>query len=292
MAVYADRTAKAGPRLLIGNLALCGFIFRSGLFPLFTMIDWLPPSYIPSSCDLVCATIFFMAVVSWADVCLAINRTVAICFPHRYDIFRRRKITWTLIVSSWTISAAIAVLARTQTGVTFVTLNSGACSVVIVSPFAEFYMALCIVIPYLMIGGASVGIFSTASVRMRRPMDNAMEALKIKRLMQRRLIIAKAMVTSLVWNVLCSLPTLLILSAFVSETKIHPWLDSLVTLDMDILYAMNPVSGGCSVMRSRSELTDFRFVTAHLSLGQSCLSPKFSTNDHSSHSRSHSQITC
>ncbi|GAV06938.1 hypothetical protein RvY_16846 [Ramazzottius varieornatus] len=103
MAVYADKSSEGGARLLILNLAFWGFAPTVALYPVFTLRDWFSPPFKIPPCPFTVAHQFFLAVYSCADVCLAINRTIAICFPHHYNAFRGPRVTLVLIASNWFI---------------------------------------------------------------------------------------------------------------------------------------------------------------------------------------------
>lgn len=63
VAVYADRTSKAGPRLLIGNLAVSGFLLSCCLFTLNSLQEWMPPGFVSSPCS-VTSVAFFLVQLS------------------------------------------------------------------------------------------------------------------------------------------------------------------------------------------------------------------------------------
>ncbi|GAV05094.1 hypothetical protein RvY_15274 [Ramazzottius varieornatus] len=246
LAVYADRTSKGGPRLLIGNLAMCSFLYCIILYPIYTLQEWLPPGEMPSSCTIIAPTMFFMAAISWADVSLSVNRTVAICFPLRYNNFRGYKITCALIAASWVISVFVPAVIGSGTGVNYVVVmlssNSSFCTISTTNNLGAFSVGLCIPIPYAFIGMASLAIYCTAYVRMRNPPANASEAARRKRMINKRLVIVKAMLVSLLWNVVCSTPVLLTTSVPADDIRNQTLINNLEALTPGLLYALNPVS--------------------------------------------------
>ncbi|GAV05098.1 hypothetical protein RvY_15278 [Ramazzottius varieornatus] len=198
LAVYADKTSKGGPRLLIGNLAFCGFLFCISIFPMYIAQEWTLPQHFSSPCISVAPSIFFVTAISWADVFLCVNRSVAICFPHYYDSFRGYKTTWSLIVAGWAVSVFAASIIGTETGLT------------------------------------------TAYVKKHNPPRNAGEAARLKRLIDRRLVFVKALLVSLIWNVICSLPLLISSSVPAEDIRAHTLLTNLCGITPGILYAVNP----------------------------------------------------
>ncbi|GAV04957.1 hypothetical protein RvY_15155 [Ramazzottius varieornatus] len=247
VAVYADRTSKAGPRLLIGNLAVSGFLLSCCLFPVNSLQEWMPPGFVSSPCSVMSVAFFFGTAVSWADVGLAINRTVAICFPFYYNIFRSQKVTWLLIAFSWSLSIGIAVLTATETGVRFLYLQKIYCTITITSQFGKFYTGLATVIPYVLIGTASVGIFVVARVKLQQPQPDVVAAARTRRLLKRRLVVAKAMFVSLLWSLICTLPVFIMISTPGPAEDVwkKSWLNNLVTVGTTMLYGGYPVRYGC-----------------------------------------------
>ncbi|GAU91392.1 hypothetical protein RvY_03652-2 [Ramazzottius varieornatus] len=247
VAVYADRTSKAGPRLLIGNLAVSGFLLSACLFPVMSLQEWMPPGFISSPCAVISVVFFFATAVSWADVGLAVNRTVAICFPFYYDTFRSQKVTWALIAFSWSLSTVIALLTATETGVKFLYLQKLQCTITVTSQFGYFYSSLGTVIPYVFIGTASIGIFVVARVKLHQPPADVVAGARTIRLLKRRLVIAKAMFVSLLWSLICVLPAFIMISTpgLAEDVRRKSWLGNLVSACWAMMYGGNPVRQRC-----------------------------------------------
>ena len=91
IAVLKDKKSATATRILIVNLTV-GTMFISAVFFPGVAVAILVRPYIatqpPRYCDIYSATLFTVqAGTCWAEVCIAVNRLVAICFPHHYNTY-------------------------------------------------------------------------------------------------------------------------------------------------------------------------------------------------------------
>ena len=237
--VIADKTSLAGPRLLILNLALCGLVLSAGWFPATTLVSYFSQQRAPTSCAFFAGTIFFVTATNWADVPIAINRMVAICYPHHYRPFNSKKISLLMIVASWCVGLIPAILTTFRMGAMYAGRPYGHCLILPLGPYGRIFGLIPSVIPFCIVGILSIMIFVMAYMKTRAV--NSLEATG-KRLIKRRLNIAKAMLASVVWHVVTSFPIIFFTMTFPQIISQQPWLSAGIRGSTSLEFAISPVS--------------------------------------------------
>ena len=147
-AVYNDRTSQVGPRLLLSNLALSGFLLSAIGFPMVSVASFLAFQGIDTPCLYYLTFLLFLIATSWADVMLALNRFIAICLPHYYFKWRTTKASLCLISCSWTVAIALVGLVAARRGASVVMLPDKTCALLSSHPSGVFYTLTMNLIPY------------------------------------------------------------------------------------------------------------------------------------------------
>ena len=91
VAVSNDRTSKLGTRLLIINIAIAAFLAMvvgqtgTNIYIYF---------HISGSCSfhVINSILIDIVAANWAEVTLALNRMIAVCYPHQYNRFSSGKV--------------------------------------------------------------------------------------------------------------------------------------------------------------------------------------------------------
>ncbi|GAV03883.1 hypothetical protein RvY_14252 [Ramazzottius varieornatus] len=201
--VVADKSNLAGPRLLILNLAVCGLVLSAGWFPATSIVSYLSRERVPSSCSFFAGTVFFVTATNWADVPIAINRIVAICYPHYY----RRPY--------------------------------GHCLIQPLNPYGRIFGFIPSVIPFCIVGILSALLFLVARQRTRALSP---ESVSGKRLIKRRLNVAQAMLASLLWHVITSFPIIFFTMTFPQVISQQPWLSAWIRGSTLLEFGVSPVT--------------------------------------------------
>ncbi|GAU87546.1 hypothetical protein RvY_00376 [Ramazzottius varieornatus] len=212
IAAYNDRQSRPGSRLLVANLAFAGFLLSLVLsfgvtvatYFSYLGLTWLLPH--PGHCVFYAMYQVAIAATSWADVCLAVNRLAAICFPHQYNRVGSRKVSALMIAIAWAISIIdIGLHSSGKFGGLLERSSNGLCSLRVTERRGGFLVFLTVVIPYALVGVASVPIFITAFIKIRAARMSP-QPQRRGTVLKKRLVIAKAMLASLIWCCLCAVP--------------------------------------------------------------------------------------
>ena len=246
IAVIRDRNSTLATRILIGNLAIAALLLSVIFFP-GAAITILVRTYVstqsPNFCAIFSAILFTVqASICWAEVCIAVNRLVAICFPYHYNLhWKGQKSSILLIAGAWTISVIIGALVGTGTGAKIVSVADGNCGMRAMNNFGQFVIFSVNIIPYGIASLCSVVIFATVWCRARSakvgPRNDQRE-----RNIKRRLVVARAITASIIWCLICTIPLMIITTKFpyliARDPALARWLKLLYVSE----YAVNPVS--------------------------------------------------
>ncbi|GAV07065.1 hypothetical protein RvY_16948 [Ramazzottius varieornatus] len=207
-ACYKDRVSHHGPRYIIGNMALTSLAYTSIFLPAMMFSTYvyysLNPHIVPNICLLYPLNHVTQNAATWAEVALAANRIIAICFPLKYDRWVTKRSSLCMIAIVWAISIAIVALFLLHIGAQYVKPpNAYACLPTIKDGFGVFLSFATSNIPHSLVAASSVVIFGTAVYKLRISRSVSPQS---GRLVRKRLVIAKAMGVSVVWWCVCSLP--------------------------------------------------------------------------------------
>ncbi|OQV13701.1 hypothetical protein BV898_12095 [Hypsibius exemplaris] len=193
------------------NLLMCLVSFPSILFVVLAKRDGWPIA--GSACYYV-HTIFTINVsmVNWSDAGLAVNRFVALYYPHRYRTCTSTPVNLAVILLSWIICVGFTVpfaVAVNAPGVAMSPL--GLCT--FSNSISRNYLAFTIsYVPYAVSGVASLLIlwkFVGHHLRLQRG-TVAPDATATCRTATRRLNMARMILVTFLWSGICALPTYII----------------------------------------------------------------------------------
>ena len=175
---------------------------RDGYFIRPGICDFLHPPAIVGS-----------TLVNWADAGLAVNRCIALYFPHKYRAWSRSRVNLGMIVGYWIICIVAVLPFPLKLGGSKMILTAlGLCALAPAGAFSVFLSAMISYVPYAVAGsGALLILLKTLTVgRERRRVVHSLGEDQRYRAIQRRLGLAKLLVVSLLWNSLCATPTFVI----------------------------------------------------------------------------------
>ena len=240
LAVWNDRALRLGTRLLVINAALCAFLTMAVGQVGFNAYFYSRQS---GACHVFIVNLITGTVANWAEVALAINRLVAVCYPQHYNRVASTSFGTLLCGLTWLIGASVIGFMGSGIGSSFREVQPGYCLPVITSAFGQFCLLMAAFVPdiaqLLLVLRITVDVFAT---RRSSAVVPAVPSPPWKtRGQKRKLRLLQAMVTSCLW---CSCATLpwIVVSAFFPKALAR---GSLVVDALRLLYAseyaINPV---------------------------------------------------
>ena len=103
--------------------------------------------HISGACPIHNVTRILGVVANWADVALAINRLIAVCFPFLYTHFASGKVGGSVCGLTWLIGIVVVVLLRSGIGSFFKEVRSIWFLSVITSGFGQFLLLMSAFVP-------------------------------------------------------------------------------------------------------------------------------------------------
>ncbi|OQV13699.1 hypothetical protein BV898_12093 [Hypsibius exemplaris] len=215
---------------LLANLVMSLVSVPAGVFVLLAKRDgWHIDG---SACYIVQTLVTInMTVINWADVGLAVNRFVALYYPHRYKAWASTPTNVAVLCCNWFISVATMIpYTFTIGGQGIISAPLGNCFLMMTGRLGPFLTAMMAYVPYTLTGIGSLlilwkcfgyRVLDTATVSSA---DGDSSVGANHRLAQRRLNMAKMLLFTFLWTCVCTLPTYVVNTQF-------PW-----------LYGANPVS--------------------------------------------------
>ncbi|OQV12516.1 hypothetical protein BV898_13242 [Hypsibius exemplaris] len=147
------------------------------------------------------------AVCNWADVCLSVNRFVAIVFPHYYKWWTSKWVNLAMVALGWAVcTAAILPLAFGQAG-SMPILAMGQCGFLPIGKSGALVTAVVSYIPYGIIASASLAIwFRILQLQRANNRIRTGDAMKRTVISRRRLVVARMLLMTTVWSAICNIP--------------------------------------------------------------------------------------
>jgi Serpentine type 7TM GPCR chemoreceptor Srv len=164
---------------------------------------------------------------------------VAICFPHHYAPWTRKKLIFILIIMAWLIALVLKMLNFVGIGGSYVATNLGMCVYVGKGRPGHAILAMGGWVTYLLVGliAAAILLHSMVNTVKNRQLQTV-QSPSVKR----RLSVAKMLFVSFLFSLICNLPVSILMSNGQFVTSISP----LTALWLRFLFvgplAVNPVS--------------------------------------------------
>ncbi|OWA53644.1 hypothetical protein BV898_18065 [Hypsibius exemplaris] len=159
-----------------------------------------------------------ISVVNWSDAGLALNRFVALYFPHSYKTWATTPTLVVIIACGWIIPISLTMPFTVAAGGQSVTLSPiGLCSLMPNGQLGIFLTSSASYVPYGISGAGALLIlwkcfdFSRPRVAVDRAEDRLHEAGARRRMAQRRLNMAKMLLFTYLWTGFCAIPAYLII---------------------------------------------------------------------------------
>ncbi|OWA53945.1 hypothetical protein BV898_18369 [Hypsibius exemplaris] len=222
---WSNRLGKTGVSLLLFHFVAINLLECLVTMPTaFTIMLAKRAGHLIPEQTCPCFTTLYMinvSVVNWSDADLALNRFIALYFPHRYKALTSAAVNRAVIVGTWMISVGISLpfgLSVWGQG-TFLSAF-GHCSLKATGSRGAFLQAMVAYIPYAISGTGSLLIlwkcFGISRFRARNVASNhsGNNAVARYRTTERRLNMAKMLLFTFLWSGICAFPAYLITSLF------------------------------------------------------------------------------
>ncbi|OWA53645.1 hypothetical protein BV898_18066 [Hypsibius exemplaris] len=203
------------------NLLMCLITVPAAIFLVVVKRDgW----QIPSNICYYITTIntINMTVVNWSDAGLALNRFVALYFPHSYKAWSATPVSVAIIISGWLIAIGLTMPFTTAAGGQRVTLSAiGLCSLARSGRLGVFLTTCTSFVPFGISGAGALLIlwkcFSYSRLRLATVGSTedgnlGPDATRHK-MAQRRLKMAKMLLFTYFWTGLCAIPAYVVVRA-------------------------------------------------------------------------------
>jgi hypothetical protein len=255
--IAGSRKLRAGSGLLILHLIATCFLMCGIHYPILAVFVYGQNFWfiLPKN---ICNFIHFLLVTTtyaffWTNCWLAVNRVIAILFPHKYVTWTTRKVSAFMIVSSWVVGAAGILPACFGIGGRLVLSTSGQCTYLPTSAVGNWLIGINAYTSYAVEGLACILILGKIclkrlAVRSAR-VENGLaqtpitkEAVKKRLAFRRQLNFAGTLMLSVLFCALCNLPRSVASTFFFQYSSLVPslllWLRILVACQ----FAFVPVS--------------------------------------------------
>ncbi|OQV15811.1 hypothetical protein BV898_10063 [Hypsibius exemplaris] len=252
---FWKRTAESIFNLLMSHYVAISLVNCLVNFPVhvfMVLAKWYGHSIPPDACRTI--QFFFAfgcAVSNWADVCLSVNRFVAIVFPLHYRWWTQRSVNLAMVAFGWLLCAAAILPLSFGLGGSMPLLRTGQCGFLPVGKWGMLVTSITAYIPYGIIAGTSLTIWmKIITVQRARNQVQAVDgshAIKPMGISRRRLVVARMLLMTTVWSALCNIPWGVIQFSFPGLYVTDPisvlWLRTVQVLQFGafpvILYATN-----------------------------------------------------
>ncbi|OWA49924.1 hypothetical protein BV898_14458 [Hypsibius exemplaris] len=217
--IAASRRLRQGTGVLILNLIITCFLMCGIHYPLHTLLV-MGRNFWAFSPEQSCIAAHYLLNVTnftynWADASLGINRVIATIFPGYYHAWTSRRVGWITIVLCWGISAGTNLpFCFGRWNGWYSVSNLGQCGMTIRGSSAVWVMSANTYVPYGIVTFATVVVVGKLLLRWLG--QTVGQAAQQALLFRRRLNLAKTLLLSFLFSLLCSIP-LPIVSGF------YPW---------------------------------------------------------------------
>ncbi|XP_055344393.1 melatonin receptor type 1A-like [Paramacrobiotus metropolitanus] len=254
--ILFNRKLRSGCGLLIANCLiaytiLCGFsfpivgtsVYRKQAF------NWqLDPKYCKGFQWIQMGCRF---AAYWLDLYIAVNRVVALCFPHRYRAFSRTRTEMTVVAILWITALMYSGLGWFDLGMHFAWIPIGTCAGLPYGYLGTFVYMTGFYIPGVVTAGMYVFIYGKILSRKHQidPERSSTEDNKQKQTRQKRIITTNMMCVSFVCTSACSMILPVMISFIkVTENDVHyPIVVIWLAVAQLLGYATNPVKSNYSL---------------------------------------------
>ncbi|XP_055331254.1 substance-P receptor-like [Paramacrobiotus metropolitanus] len=249
--IFSNSKMRTGCGVLIGHCliaysVLCGFsfpivatsVYRKQMFRWqMDPKDCRPYMWIQMGCR-------FAAY--WFDLYIAINRVVALCFPHKYRQFSRARTEILVVSVLWVAAFLLSGFGFFNFGMVFIMLPLGTCATLPVGRVGSAVVLIGFYGPGALTAGAYLFVYAKIVRRKQQtePERTTNDNKAKKQTTRKRMITTNMMCASFVWTAACSMILPVMINMInVAETDLrYPLIVIWLAAVQLVGYASNPVS--------------------------------------------------
>ncbi|OQV26001.1 hypothetical protein BV898_00135 [Hypsibius exemplaris] len=201
------------------NLFICLFNIPVSIFMILAKQAGFVPD--PAACQYI-QTLYTTGfdAVNWSDAFLASSRFVVFFFPHNYQAWTTKTANFGIIMLTWFVSFGAVLPVAFGMGGKMLMLPLGQCVYLPLGPLGKFFTAS-MSLPY---GIASLGSLLILCKTCHVSRLYGMVSDRHRRIMVHRIRLAKMLLFTILWSVICSVPL------------------GVITLNFQSMFVENPVS--------------------------------------------------
>ena len=198
-----------------------------------------------------------ITMANWTEVCLAINRALAICLPHHYSRICSRKVIIGMLLTCWVIVGIVSPAGAYGWGGQYRVIFINQCVYAMTGWLGDFFVAMVMFLP-MALSGSCCALILVKSVILQRQQSlvtagvsgvvsesggttttNRRRANNSH--MHRRLEIAVILFTSFLWGAACDLPFMVMMERYEDVFLHYPILTVWIHFILDAQYSVSPV---------------------------------------------------
>jgi 7 transmembrane receptor (rhodopsin family) len=166
-----------------------------------------------------------IGLVNWADAGLALSRCIALILPHHYKTWNTKMANLGILALAWAFSLGAYLPVSFGVGGRFQLMSLGQCSYMpAAGDMGKFVLTITSYVPYTLVGLASILIFWKTRTMSQNRVGNDSATDGYRRVVLRRIRMAKVLLVSFLWSAICNLP------------------GTVITMNFPILFVRDPVS--------------------------------------------------
>lgn len=245
--IIRNKNLCTGGGILIANLLFIYGLVCMLQYPVYCIMlyrsyvmKWV---YDPRICDsLTFLHLLPLSAAAWSDVCLTINRFVAILVPHKYRFFSNKFMVTGMIIFVWAMAFTCVTPALFGVGFQFTLGSDGTCTTRITGPLSVLWISLGTWIPYAAISAGYlilwVGIAKSKCNQQvaAQPNGHAVPA-PANLPSARRMRVTKTLTVLFLWNSVCVIPAPFIAHYVKANAMVRIWQRVVPLID----YGTSPV---------------------------------------------------
>ena len=239
-------TRNSGSQILVANLVLTYLL--TSIFMASQVLQLMGRAVrttIPVCRGILLSNYAVYAAGMWTDVCLGVNRVVAIFYPHHYTRVAQNKLNYILAAMCWVISICLIVPMAFDDGANVrLSKFTGQCEMDVQGITAFALFCLFTVFPYSLVSTASAAVIvkSIKIFRRRKARVGDPTVTQEFRVFRRRLHVARMLFTSFSLSSICQLPSFLAYMFFKQWILNMPTMGTWFNLLLALEFVGNPVS--------------------------------------------------
>jgi 7 transmembrane receptor (rhodopsin family) len=243
-----NRTLRSGSGWLIANFFLANMLLSIYSTISIIVINLDPSDSIATTFKVYCPFHMWMIITlgftnPWTDVCLAVNRFVAICLPHQYHRISSKKVLIAMIAYCWIGSFICGLLVGTGMTAQSIELVAKGCKVIKSNYIGLLSSYYGIYLPYVLIGLVIFGIMAKViSDRFHRFMAGSVVPEGLRGSQERRLKKARMFLAVYMWGIICYIPNILMNNVFFYYLQKYPLVGFSTRILSSCNYAFVPVN--------------------------------------------------